>query len=118
MNPAKEIETVLIQAKKYNIFLWPFMFGGFALTFLLGLQLRNAPLIFIGVAIFIIAPMVLNRLVRSFFTKRARLRFFPDRLIIEVVNDDTDIPERTDEYAFADMVMWFESHYEPYRKKP
>jgi hypothetical protein len=106
MEPAKEIETILIQAKKYNTFLWPFMFGGVGLTIFFGGQLRSAPLMFIGLAIFVVAPLVLNRLVRSFFIKRVRLQFFPDRLIIEVVNDDTDVLERTDEYAFADMVNY------------
>jgi hypothetical protein len=106
MEPAKEIETILIQAKKYNTFLWPFMFGGIGLTIFFGGQLRSAPLMFTGLAIFVAAPFVLNRLIRSFFTKRVRLQFFADRLIIEVVNNDTDVLERTEEYAFADMVNY------------
>jgi hypothetical protein len=106
MEPAKEIETVLIQAKKYTTFLWPFMFGGGGLTIFFGSQLRSEPFMLLGLAIFVVAPLALNRPVRSFFTKRARVQFFPDRLIIEVVNDDTDVLERTDEYAFADMVNY------------
>jgi hypothetical protein len=41
MEPTKEIETTLIQAKKYLLFLWPYMVGGMRLT--VWSITRNAP---------------------------------------------------------------------------
>jgi hypothetical protein len=106
MEPSKEIETVLIQANKYVAFLWPYMLGGIALTIWAAWATHSAPLAYMGLAVFLVAPAVLNGTIRSFFTKKAVLRFFPDRLVIEQINEDTDSLERTDEFPFDEIVNY------------
>ena len=81
MEPEKEIQTVVIQLKPYVIFLWTYMVGGVALSLLGGLALHSLPLLFIGLAVFILVPGIFSSLFRGGFSKNARLQFFPDRLI-------------------------------------
>lgn len=106
MEEPKEIETVAIDAKGYIAFLWPYMFGGMALT-LLGLIFTHSLVcLWIGLAIFMVGPILLNGQIRSFFTRKARLQFLPDRLVIQLINEDTDVPEKTVEILFGDVVNY------------
>ena len=106
MGSEKEIQTVVIQLKRYVIFLWPYIFGGVALSLLGGLALHSLPLLLIGVGFFILSPGIFSSQFRRGFSKNARLQFFPDRLIIELRNRDTDAVERTNVFPFAEVASF------------
>ena len=106
MAPTKEIETVAIDSKKYVTYLWPFLFGGTGLALLVAITRHDAPFTYILLAICWLGPMVLGSTIRSFFTKKAVLQFFPDKFVLQLINEDTDTLESTSEYAFADIVNY------------
>jgi hypothetical protein len=51
-------------------------------------------------------PMVFNNTLRSFFTKKARVLFFADHLTVQMINEDTDSLETTDEIAYDDVASF------------
>jgi hypothetical protein len=106
MNPAKEIDTIVIPLKRYVIFLWSYIFGGLSLSFILGFLLHSLPLLIIGVVVFMVAPVLFSSQFRSGFSKKATLRFYSDRLSVDLVNPDTDTVERTDEFPFAGLASF------------
>jgi hypothetical protein len=106
MEPTKVIETVVIQLKKYVLFLWPYLLGGIGFILFAEIGLRSTVLTIMGIAVFILAPLILNRQFRSGFTKKARLQFFPDHLVIELINKDTDVVERTDDFQFNQIASF------------
>jgi hypothetical protein len=61
---------------------------------------------YIGLGVFLLGPAVFNGQISSFSTKKVRLQFFPDHLIVEISNEDTDALETTDEIDFSDMVNY------------
>jgi len=106
MEPGIEIETVAIQVNKYVAFLFPTMFIGGGGALWLGVVSHNPPIGYIGLAIFVGGPMVFNNTLRSFFTKKARVLFFADHLTVQMINDDTDTLETTDEIAYDDVATF------------
>jgi len=106
MEDTKELETVIIDGPRYSLFLWPFMFGGSMLSLVVAVRAHIPMVLWIGLGVFFVIPMVLNAWVRSFFTWKARLQFSPDRLVIQFINQKTDVVERTDEIAFDDVVNY------------
>jgi len=89
-----------------KLFLWPYLLVGIGLILFAEIVLGSTPLMVIGILVFIVAPLIFNSQFRSGFTKKARLQFFPDHLIIELINKDTDAVERTDDFQF-DQVASF-----------
>jgi len=106
MEPGIEIETVAIQVNKYVVFLFPTMLIGIGVTLWLGIVSHNPPVAYIGLAIFLVGPAVFNGTIRSFFTKKARVFFFADHLTVQMINDDTDTLETTDEIAYDDVATF------------
>jgi hypothetical protein len=106
MEPDIEIETVAIQVNKYVAFLFPTMFIGVGVSLWLGIASHNLPIGYIGLAIFMVGPMVFNNTIRSFFTKKARVLFFADHLTVQMINQDTDSLETTDEIAYDDVATF------------
>jgi len=106
MEPEKEIQTVVIQLKPYVIFLWTYIVGGVALSLLGGLALHSLPLLFIGLVVFMLVPGIFSSQFRGGFSKNARLQFFPDRLVIELRNKDTDAVERTNVFPFTEIASF------------
>jgi hypothetical protein len=82
------------------------MIGGTALTVLGLILTHNLGCLFVGLGIFIVGPLLLNAQIRSFFTKKAQLQFLPDRLVIQLINEDTDVLEKTEEVLFDNVVNY------------
>ena len=106
MEPTKEIETVVIQLKKYVILLWSYILVGVGLSLWCGLGLHSIPLMFLGLGVSILGPALLSSLFRGGFTKKARLQFFPEHVLIELINKDTDAVERSNDFSFRDVVSF------------
>jgi hypothetical protein len=106
MEPDIEIETVAIQVNKYVAFLFPTMLIGIGVTLWLGIVSHNPALGYIGLAIFLVGPAVFNGQIRSFFTKKARVLFFADHLTVQMINEDTDSLETTDEIPYDDVASF------------
>ncbi len=106
MEPTKEIVTVVIKLKNYVIFLWSYILVGVGVSLWCGLGLHSMHLMFVGLGVSVLAPALLSSHLRGGFTKKARLQFFPERLVIELINKDTDAVERTNEFPLADIVSF------------
>jgi len=106
MGDTKELETNAIDGNRYMLFLFPWMLGGVMLSLLVATRTHIWIILVIGMAIFGVAPILLNAWVRSFFTWKARLQFSPDRLVIQFINQKTGETERNDEIAFDDVVNY------------
>jgi hypothetical protein len=106
MEPTKEIEAIMIQSKKYVLFLCPVIFGGIGFTVLAAVSTKSLAVAWIGMIIFMAGPVIFIGRIRRFFTKKGRLQFFPDHFVVETINQDTDALEKTDELFFADIASF------------
>ena len=106
MEDAKELETVAIDSNRYMLFLGSYMFGGTMLSLFVAVRAHIPILIWIGLGLFFVVPMVLNAWIRSFFTWKARLQFSPDRLVIQFLNQKTDVVDVLNDGVKLRYVFW------------
>jgi hypothetical protein len=106
MEPTKEIETVVIQGKRYLPFLYTYIVVGTALSLYCAFVLHSMPLMYIGLCVTILVPSFFSTQFRRGFTKKARLQFFPDHILIELSDKDTGAIVQSQDFPFADIVSF------------
>lgn len=82
---SKTIDTFLIKGERYTVFITAYIFIGVTLTAILALLTHIEAIIWIGMALFIVAPGLFANFFRKSFTQQVKLLFADELLYIEKV---------------------------------
>ncbi|HVA99506.1 MAG TPA: hypothetical protein VNG53_11485 [Bacteroidia bacterium] len=97
----REISTVVINRIKYAIFLSIYL-GGFLFTsILISINLKTIIPFFICAGVPIIILLIFEKKVREYFTKKASIFLFDDKLIIKLFDRKTDALQNEEEFNYS-----------------
>ena len=104
MEQPQKIDTRIINAKSFFIFMLICMGTGTFLTMLIAMTFRHFAIIIIGIFIFSICPtLIFQKKLRKLFTRRAEVIFCKGSFTVKFYNRKTDELERKDENIFDEI---------------
>lgn len=99
----EDVKSVIINGKKYFLFISLYLTLGTILSTFLACQLHFIFIVWIGIFIFWICPLLFQNQFRKSFTKNASFNFSDDTLQVEILKRGTDDLERTDQINYRDI---------------
>lgn len=96
-------ETTVLNAKAYRIFYFTYLFGGMALSAFLTWYLHQITILWGGVILFCVCPILLKKQFRFRFTQSAIILFGKDKMIIELYDIKNDILEEHIEHNYDEI---------------
>ncbi len=103
MENSTQINAFVINGKKYNAFIFIYLFVGMIALIFLAFALRNYLLIFVSVAIFFGVPTIFEKRIRKPFSKKAQCVFFNDRFVITLYNINNVDTETENMYKYNEI---------------
>jgi len=99
----EEIKSDIINGKRYFLFISLYITLGTLLSMFFAWQLHVFFIVWIGIFIFWICPVLFQNQFRKGFTQNASFNFSDDTLQVEISNRITDELERTDKINYGDV---------------
>ena len=98
-----EINTLLINRVKYSIFLCIYLGGLILASVLISIDLRTIVPFYFCAGLPIIILLILEKKVRNYFTKKASILLFDDKLTIKLFDRKTDELYNAQEFEFCEI---------------
>jgi hypothetical protein len=101
-----QIEAILINNKKYSIFLVVFFLGGVGLALGLSIALSSFVIGSIGIFAVFISPVIFGKFLKAAFIKNAMLRFDNDHFSVDQINRKTGIVDIHDDFKYEEIASF------------
>jgi hypothetical protein len=103
MKESRIIETTTINNRSFSVFIFCFMSGGAAISFAIAWWLQVFAVVWVGLFIFFLSPLIFQSRFRRDFISTAVLRFFTDYFEIELSDSKTGITKKVIAYKLSEI---------------
>jgi len=103
MENTTPMNAIVINTKKYAIYILTYMLGGIFLSALFAWKLGHEILLWIGVFVFGICPIIFKRQFRRKFTKKATIKCSVETICINTIDRETEETIESQEFRYSEI---------------